>query len=121
MQDDQINYGELSYRARVRDRYVLLFRRSGILERMALADYNFPAYTKGRIEVVEEIALGVLDSPSNFIMNLEEQHYAAWLQEVVNGESGGILFRDQFFYGMPDETPLFLQGEITETDILSVR
>lgn len=111
-ENEQIEYGELSYRARIRDLYVSFFRRTGVLERMAMSDYHFLAYSKGRIEIVEEVALGARTLPNNFIMNEEEKHYAGWLQAIVNGESGGILLRDFFFHGMPDEAPLLIRGEV---------
>lgn len=114
-------YGELSYRAKTRDSYATKFRRFGVLERMALTDFHFLSYTVGRIEIVEEVALGKRQAPQSFVMNAEEEHYAQWLQEVVSGESNGQLLRDQFLYGVPTKMALLVQGTAQEANLQPVQ
>lgn len=107
-----IDYGFKSFRAQIRDTYANYKNRAFVLDRMAITDFDLGYKVVGRIEVVEKFALQARKLPSHFILTKEEQEYADWLREVVNGESGNILLRDLFFHGVPDETSIFLRGEV---------
>ena len=97
--EPEINYGALSFRAIIRDTYASVFNRGATLDRMAMADYDTGSNLKGRIEIVEQVALGAKVKPNNFHINQEEQHYMDWLKKALDGQSGNILLRDFFLYG----------------------
>lgn len=98
-------------RAWVRDTYVDTFHRSYPIERMAYEDFDLTYKSVGRIEIVEEVTLGVREKPARFVFNEQELQYAEWLRSIIFGVKGNLLLRDQFLHGMPAEMEFVLQGE----------
>lgn len=63
---------------------------------MAMGDFDTGSNIIGRIELVEEITLGLREiAPKHFEFTLEETHYAEWLSKAFNPEL--VTF---FFYGV---------------------
>lgn len=102
----------LALRAVIRDTYINLFDRGYAIDRMAYADYDYLHKTVGRIQVVEELALGLVDTPKHFELSQEEDHYMKWLKEFVNARKQDQFFGDRFLHGMSSETPPQLLGAV---------